>query len=64
MLGSSVLAWQVKNTTSIHEDAAGSTPGLAQWEGSGIAVSCSVGCRHSSDLVLLWLWLAVVKTGS
>ena len=24
--------------------------------GSGTAVSCGVGCRHSSDLVLLWLW--------
>ena len=22
----------------------------------GIATSCGVGCRHSSDLVLLWLW--------
>ena len=25
-------------------------------EGSGIAVSCGVGHRHSSDLALLWLW--------
>ena len=33
-------------------------PGLAQWvkEGSGVAVSCGVGCRHGSDPVLLWLW--------
>ena len=22
----------------------------------GIALSCCVGCRHSSDLALLWLW--------
>ena len=21
-----------------------------------VAVSCGVGCRHGSDLVLLWLW--------
>ena len=25
-------------------------------EGSGIAVSCAVGRRHSSDPTLLWLW--------
>ena len=25
--------------------------------GSGVALSCGVGCRRSSDLVLLWLWL-------
>ena len=24
--------------------------------GSGVAVSCGVGCRHGLDLVLLWLW--------
>ena len=23
---------------------------------SGVAMSCGVGCRHSSDLALLWLW--------
>ena len=34
-----------------------SIPGLAQWvKGSGIAMSCGVGCRHGSDLALLWLW--------
>ena len=43
-------------------------PGLAQWvkdlalPGSGIAVSCGVGHRRSSDSMLLWLWcrLAVI----
>ena len=24
--------------------------------GSGVAVSCGVGHRHSTDPVLLWLW--------
>ena len=41
---------------SIHEDAS-SIPGLAQWVGeSGVAMSCGVGCRHSLDPELLWLW--------
>ena len=31
-------------------------PSLASLSGSGIAVSCGVGCRHGSDLALLWLW--------
>ena len=42
--------------SSIHDDA-GSIPGSAHWvKGSGVAVSCSVGHRPSSDPVLLWLW--------
>ena len=46
----------VMNPTSIHEDV-GLIPDLAQWlKGSSIAVSCGVGGRPVSDLVLLWLW--------
>ena len=42
-----------KNPTSIH--------GFDPWphsvgERSSVAVGCSVGCRHGSDLALLWLW--------
>ena len=28
--------------------------------GSGVAVSCGVGSRHSLDLALLWLWYKLV----
>ena len=47
-----IVAQQVKNSTSIHEEA-GSIPGLTLGEESG------VGCRCSLDLVLLWLWCKV-----
>ena len=39
------MAQWVKNPTSIHEDT-GLIPDISQWvKGSGIAVSCGVGCR-------------------
>ena len=29
-------------------------------QGSGVAMGCGVGCRHGSDLVVLWLWPAAM----
>ena len=46
--GNSPRGSAVMNLTSIHE-VAGSIPGLAQ----GVAVSCGVGHRCSSDPMLL-----------
>ena len=40
-----------------NQEVAGSISSLAQWvKGSGVAVSCGVGHRRSSDPKLLWLW--------
>ena len=30
--------------------------------GSGVAVSCGVGCRQGSDPLLLWLWCRLAAT--
>ena len=45
------------NPTRNHEGG-GSIPGLAQWvkDLAFLAVSCGLGHRCASDLVLLWLW--------
>ena len=52
-LSISIVTQQVKNPASIHEDL-GSVPGFSQWvKRSGITLSCGVGQRHGSGLVLL-----------
>ena len=44
LLWSSCHGSAERNPTSIHEDV-GLIPDLAEWDkGSGVAVSCSVGC--------------------
>ena len=58
--GVPIVAQQVKNPTSIHEDAV-LILGLTQWiKGSGVAESFGIDCSRGSDLALLWLWCRLV----
>ena len=52
------MAQRLTKLTGIHEDV---RCRFDPWprsvgEGSGLAVSCGVGCRIGSDLAWLWLW--------
>ena len=53
-LGVPVVAQEVTNPTSIHEDV-GSIPGISQW-GKDLALPCGVGQGYDWDPRLLWLW--------
>ena len=61
-MGIPAVAQWLTNPTRNHE-VAGSVPALAQLgKRSGVAISCGVGCRRSSDPALLWLWRRPVAT--
>ena len=54
--GVAIVAQQVKNPTSIHEDE-DLIPVFTQWDkGSSTAASCSTGYRHGLGLALTGLW--------
>ena len=53
--GSSCHGSTETNPNSIHEDV-GSIPAHSLGQGSGVAKSCGVHHRRSSDLALVWLW--------
>ena len=55
------MAQQLTNPTRNHEVAGQSLVSLSGL-GSGVAVSCGVGCRCSADPMLLWLWCQLAAT--